>query len=655
MRHEGRENADQYSSIFGLVIAGIVAMVSLLVWLWRKGSAAAGLPGELTDAALRSLARAQTEQWKAEETARGIRDPWLLPVRWHVSPRARAVMASWASVMERPGARPLSLDGAHDQLAEVLTKPGSLRRLVVVGEPGAGKSILMLQLALQLLKRRVGPDPVPVLLPIAGWNPDQPLDDWIAERVAADTPSLARAVQAPDGTWRTLARDLVADGRIMPILDGLDEIAPAQHSAALAAIAASAGAGQKYVITSRTEPYEAAVKAAGSLAHAAVVELQPLSPNDVARYLVEGSDQTSRWNDVAVHLTSSTDTPLTNALSTPLMVWLARTVYRHPATDPAQLLEAPWAIEQAGIERHLLGKLVAAVYTTAVGKRSSRTPAEAEQARRRLAGLARLLQRQRTYDLAWWRLSESLPRGAIQIVSALAIWPIVGLVVGLAAGLDNGADVAIMAGLESGPMAALFTALALTNQKWGHASRMKLRRLPGRRVFVALLFGSTVGLAAGLLTWRALDSMLGFAIGSTMAVIFTFVTAVTFTGGRDERAVSPVSLLAEDRTATLVDGAMGGLAAGLVAGLAFPVPQAPAGLPSALAAGLTVALMYALPHAWGIFVITRAGLAMSRTTPLRLMVFLREAHDRGVLRQAGGVYQFRHSRLQDHLADPTTP
>jgi len=32
------------------------------------------------------------------------------------------------------------------------------------------------------------------------------------------------------------------------------------------------------------------------------------------------------------------------------------------------------------------------------------------------------------------------------------------------------------------------------------------------------------------------------------------------------------------------------------------------------------------------------------------MGFLSEAHDRGVLRQAGGVYQFRHNLLQDHLA-----
>jgi hypothetical protein len=32
------------------------------------------------------------------------------------------------------------------------------------------------------------------------------------------------------------------------------------------------------------------------------------------------------------------------------------------------------------------------------------------------------------------------------------------------------------------------------------------------------------------------------------------------------------------------------------------------------------------------------------------MRFLADAHQRGVLRQAGAVYQFRHAELQRHLA-----
>jgi hypothetical protein len=36
--------------------------------------------------------------------------------------------------------------------------------------------------------------------------------------------------------------------------------------------------------------------------------------------------------------------------------------------------------------------------------------------------------------------------------------------------------------------------------------------------------------------------------------------------------------------------------------------------------------------------------------PWRLVSFLQDAHRRGVLRQAGAVYQFRHIELQHRLA-----
>jgi hypothetical protein len=54
-------------------------------------------------------------------------------------------------------------------------------------------------------------------------------------------------------------------------------------------------------------------------------------------------------------------------------------------------------------------------------------------------------------------------------------------------------------------------------------------------------------------------------------------------------------------------------------------------------------------RAWGAFVACRLLLAVRGQMPLRLMSFLGDAHQRGVLRQAGAVYQFRHARLQDRL------
>jgi hypothetical protein len=51
---------------------------------------------------------------------------------------------------------------------------------------------------------------------------------------------------------------------------------------------------------------------------------------------------------------------------------------------------------------------------------------------------------------------------------------------------------------------------------------------------------------------------------------------------------------------------------------------------------------------WLLFV--RLWLPLRGKLPWRLHAFLADARDRGALRQAGAMYRFRHSRLQDHLS-----
>jgi hypothetical protein len=48
-------------------------------------------------------------------------------------------------------------------------------------------------------------------------------------------------------------------------------------------------------------------------------------------------------------------------------------------------------------------------------------------------------------------------------------------------------------------------------------------------------------------------------------------------------------------------------------------------------------------------------LAVRWHSPIRLMRFLEDAHQRQVLRIVGPVYQFRHARLQDRLAKQASP
>jgi hypothetical protein len=54
--------------------------------------------------------------------------------------------------------------------------------------------------------------------------------------------------------------------------------------------------------------------------------------------------------------------------------------------------------------------------------------------------------------------------------------------------------------------------------------------------------------------------------------------------------------------------------------------------------------------AWPSYEVARIWLALRHRLPWWLMGFLADAHRRGVLRQAGAVYQFRHIDLQHWLA-----
>jgi hypothetical protein len=76
------------------------------------------------------------------------------------------------------------------------------------------------------------------------------------------------------------------------------------------------------------------------------------------------------------------------------------------------------------------------------------------------------------------------------------------------------------------------------------------------------------------------------------------------------------------------------------------------GLWIGLAAGIIIGLGFGLHHAASVFfVITRYWLAARRRLPWQLMDFLADAHrERGILRQSGSSYQFRHGALLQWLA-----
>jgi hypothetical protein len=98
-----------------------------------------------------------------------------------------------------------------------------------------------------------------------------------------------------------------------------------------------------------------------------------------------------------------------------------------------------------------------------------------------------------------------------------------------------------------------------------------------------------------------------------------------------------------------------GVTIGVTSGVAFGLAEGPGkGLFYGIAFGAAYAAADAyfglISTVWGRYVIARTWLALAGRLPWHLMAFLDDAHEHGVLRRAGAVYQFRHTRLQEHLA-----
>src|SRR5258708_3914164 len=183
------------------------------------------------------LAEAVNAQWEAEAGVRRLNDPYPLPVSWEA---ADASLADGWDVLVRhassgagmpppppPGTwadSPELLAGTGGGLVRVLAQVPT-GRLVVLGKPGSGKTMLMVRLVLDLLEaRKATGGPVPVLAALASWNPaEQDLHDWLTGQLIVDHPALAAPAPSGAGAGNRV-QALLRACLILPVLDGLDEM-----------------------------------------------------------------------------------------------------------------------------------------------------------------------------------------------------------------------------------------------------------------------------------------------------------------------------------------------------------------------------------------------------------------------------------------------
>ncbi|MGI5373551.1 NACHT domain-containing protein [Streptomyces sp. CA-251387] len=512
----------------GPLLSVLGFFVSLAGLLYSTARAPAVTPpDELLDRSADALATAVREQWQAEWRLRRLQDPEPLAVHWMPA-------AAWLSDLDDSIGRPPQDGGCadlHGRLPEIAQLFGHVpsRRLVVLGAPGSGKTVLAVRFTLDLLDRREPGGPVPVVFQASTWRPDrQDLKQWLAESLIAAYPTLA----AEGMSGSALAKDLVAEGRILPVLDGLDEMPAPLRTPAVWRLNTELDTGSPLLLTCRSTVYAEVVEAGDVLTSAAVVELQPLGFEEAARYLVRtarpvrGPDgrRTTAWGPVLEEVRRDPAAPASRCLrqvfSLPLMVAMARAVYGDTGADPAELLSRTDLADPAALERHLLDAFVPASFRTSTRWRE-------DEAVHWLRFLARHLECRGARDLAWWELRTALPgplRGAGPLLLIGALLELVCLVVWL--GWDNPgpsvAGSAVVLGLCLGHV-------ALSRDDAGPRRRLLL--ILAAVVPLGVVVGGTRSLAEDpysgdpftgmddVLAWLTFGALYGVAVATALAAI----------------------------------------------------------------------------------------------------------------------------------------
>src|SRR5215510_1520530 len=187
--------------------------------------------------------------------------------------REEAVDNPWNMVIERT-----------DQSREVLPPGRKIKDvfdeanhlLLILGEPGSGKTTTLLQLARDLIAEvdSAFTQPVPVILNLSTWtNKQQPLDEWLV----AELNSKYRLPKKDGKKW-------LQDRRILPLLDGLDEVRTENRAACVERInqLVTDYGLQGMVVCSRFNEYTALNVRLGFYR---AIYIQPLTPEQVNEYL----------------------------------------------------------------------------------------------------------------------------------------------------------------------------------------------------------------------------------------------------------------------------------------------------------------------------------------------------------------------------------
>jgi GTPase SAR1 family protein len=533
--------------------------------------------------------------------------------------------------------------------------------LLILGEPGSGKTTMLLELARDTISRAEEDpaQPIPVVFNLSSWaEKEQSIGDWLVDEF-----------NSKYNIPKKIARPWVENDELTLLLDGLDEVRSKRRDACVQAIN---GFRQEHLVhlavCTRTAEYRAL---ATRLKLQTAIVLQPLRPEQIDTYLAGTGNEL-----VAVRDTLEHDTALQELAQSPLTLSVMTLAYRGMPVEDLQ----PIATIEAR-RRHIFDNYVQRMFE----RRSTERRSTLEQTVHWLGWLARrLVQHEQTVFLiermqpSW--LSTSGQYDVCTIGPHVLIGAIFGLLVWVPLGMFAGSIAALLAAILVWQLYIIFAisfsqnrinninAVETLSLSWSEARRqapgMLMRGLVygwilgllgglGGWFLYELSGGPLVGLPFGLSEWL-LTGLSGWLIVGLLTGLILGLVAGLFSIPIGGLVTKPIEAIMEPnqgirqsaRSALLV-----GLISGLITGICFGLI---AGLKTGLIVGLGVGLAFGLKYGGLDFIshfTLRFILYRDGSVPWNYRHFLDYASERILLRKVGGGYIFIHRSLMEYFAE----
>lgn len=306
-----------YSQVIGQMLGGIV--INQLTIHDRVPTAVAPPPISVTA----SLTQQEYRQRKV--LLAKVQEYWVKGVL-ETSLHARALvelgLRNCPDLVQRPFREAEEFPEVSGQALEegtsattVFEQMGAGRTLLILGEPGSGKTITLLKLAEDLIARteRDLSQPIPVVFNLSSWaRKPQPLEKWLIQE-------LLEKYQVS----KALGKQWVKTESLVLLLDGLDEVKANQRNACVQALKKFM---QTYgttegIICCRAQDYQALEE---PLMLRSALYIQPLTSVQVDQYFEQAGEQLESLKEL-FHL----DEDLQRLTASPLMLSIMSLAYQN--------------------------------------------------------------------------------------------------------------------------------------------------------------------------------------------------------------------------------------------------------------------------------------------------------------------------------------